>query len=266
MAAKVAVVDISEDVGTAFEKALHLIGDIDDINTKERPVTIKVGVFHHKKGHHHTTVEVAQAIANRFDKAPTIYVAESDNYKGRGLERLQIYQEIFSDHVVPFNLSEDTETKEFAIADELIELSHILFEPHVFVSTHVLRKAQIGSILKNLLGLIPDRKKARFHKKLVPTLLDAYEAIGRIDLAVLDGTYAYVDPTNDDDPGTKADMLIVGRDAVAVEAVGVNFCALNPEKIPVIQEAVKRGLGEGDIKNIIIVGDPLEIFTERILQ
>jgi uncharacterized protein (DUF362 family) len=264
MVTKVAVVDMSENVETAFKKALHLIGDIDDINTKERPVTVKVGVFHHKKGHHHTTVEVAQAITARFDKAPTIYVAESDNYKGKGLERLQIYKDIFSDHVVPFNLSEDTETKEFVIAGESIELSHILFEPHAFVSTHVLRKAQIGSILKNLLGLIPDRKKARFHKKLVPALLDTYEAIGRIDLAVLDGTYAYLDPTNDDDPGIKADMLIVGRDAVAVEAVGVNFCGLEPKEIPVIQEAVKRGLGEGDIKNIAIVGDPLEIFTERI--
>ena len=88
--------------------------------------------------------------------------------------------------------------------------------------------------------------------------------MGRIDLAVLDGTYAYLDLTNDDDPGIKTDMLIVGRDAVAVEAVGLHFCGLDPKEIPVIQEAVRRGLGEGDIKNITIVGDPLEIFTERI--
>jgi uncharacterized protein (DUF362 family) len=193
-------------------------------------------------------------------------LAESDNYKGKGLDRLHIYKDLFSDRVVPFSLSEDTETRKVSIADESIEFSHILFDPHVMVSTHVLRKAEIGSVLKNFLGLIPDRKKARFHTKLVPALLDAYEAVGGIDLAVLDGTYAYLDPTNDEDEGIRTDMLIVGRDAVAVEVVGAKFCGLEPEEMPLIAEAVKRGLGEGDSKNITVLGDSLEIFTERIHQ
>ncbi len=264
MVSKVAVVDTRTDIQTAFKKALDLIGDIDDLNTRERPVTVKVGVFRHKKGHHYTTVEVAHAITTRFDKAPVVYLAESDNYEGKGLERLQIYKEVFTHQVIPFNLSEDTDTKKVTITDESIEFSHILFEPHVLVSTHVLRKAEIGSVLKNLLGLIPDIKKARFHEKLVPALLDAYEAINGVDLAVLDGTYAYLDPACEEDEGVRTDMLVVGRDAVAVETVGAKFCGLEPEKVPIIQEAVKRGLGEGDFKNIKILGDSLDIFTERI--
>lgn len=260
----VAVVDTRKDVQTAFEKALNLIGGINDLNTQKRPVTIKVGVFNHKIGHHYTTVEVARAIVTRFDKAPAIYLAESDNYKGTGSERLQIYKELFN-QVIPFNLSEDTKTKEVTVGNEVMQFSHILFSPYVVVSTHVLRKAEIGSVLKNLLGLIPDTKKARFHKKLVPTLLDVYEVVG-IDLAVLDGTYTYLGSADGEDEGVKTDILIVGRDAVAVEAVGATLCGLNPEKMPIIQEAVKQGFGEGNVENITILGDSLQAITERIHQ
>jgi len=66
--------------------------------------------------------------------------------------------------------------------------SHILFKPRVFVCTHALRRYERGTILKNLFGLAAKRKRARFHKKPVSGLLDAYETVGGIDLAVLDAT------------------------------------------------------------------------------
>jgi uncharacterized protein (DUF362 family) len=190
MVSKVAIVEFNGDVQRSLKQALKLIGNIDDLNTKERSVVIKVGVFNHK-AKTHSTVKVVDAIVNSFNRAPQIFLAESDNYKGTGTERLQIWNKLFTERVVPFNLSDDTKTTTVKIADEEIGFSHILSKPNVFISTHVLRGYEKGSILKNLLGLIPDAKKARFHKKLETALLDAYEAIGRIDLAVLDGTYTY---------------------------------------------------------------------------
>jgi hypothetical protein len=38
---------------------------------------------------------------------------------------------------------------------------------------------------------------------------------------------------------------------------------LKPEKMPILQEFVKRGLGEGDLKNIEIVGTSFEKVKER---
>jgi len=257
---RVAIVDLKEDIQGSFEGALKLIGRIDDLNTKKRAAVIKLGVFDHKKKNH-ATVNIVKAIINGFDKAPQIFLAESDNYKGTGTERLQIWKGVFTERVVPFNLSEDKNTKETEIADEKIGLSHILFKPNVFVSTHVLRKYEKGTILKNLLGLIPDRKKVRFHKKLATVLLDAYEAIGGIDLAVLDGTYTYAGPTLD--KGTTTNVLLVGRDAIAVEAVGAALVGLNPLEMPVIQEAMKRGLGEGDVKKIEVLGNSVESLREK---
>jgi uncharacterized protein (DUF362 family) len=262
MVSKVAIVEFNGDVQESFKQALQLIGYIDDLNTKERSVVIKVGIFDHKKGHHHTTVSVADAIINSFNVTPQIFLAESDNYKGKGSERLQIWKDLFTKRVVPFNLSDDMNTKEVRIADEKMSLSHILFKPTVFVSTHVLREYEKGSVLKNLFGLIPDRKKMRFHKKLEMALLDLYEAIGGIDLAVIDGTHTYLGPTLN--KGIRTNILLVGRDAVAVEAVGATLVGLDPEKMPVIQEAMSRGLGEGDIEKIEVLGNSIESLKEKL--
>jgi len=260
LASQVALVESNGDVQESFNQALKLIGKIDDLNTAERSVVVKVGVFDHK-ARNHASVNVVNAIVNGFNKAPQIYLAESDNYKGTGTERLQIWKELFNERVVPFNLSDDTNTREVEIADEKMRFSHILFKPNVLVSTHALRRYDKGTILKNLFGLVPDRKKARLHKKLVAVLLDAYESVGGVDLAVIDATSTYSSAT-----ATKAlntNLLIIGRDAVAVETVGAILVGLKPEKMPVIQESVKRNLGEGDIGKIEVLGSSVESLKER---
>ncbi len=262
MVSKVAIVDLKPNAEEAFKEASKLIGRIDDLNTPKRSVVVKIGVFD-PKADHHTSVAVVDAITRGFNKAPQINLAESDNYRGKGLERLQKWKSLFSQRVVPFNLSEDTDTKQVKIADERIALSHILFKPNVLVSTHVLRTYEQGSVLKNLLGMIPDRKKVRFHKKLAATLMDIYEAIGGIDLAVLDGTQLALSVTAKG-KRVPTNILIVGRDAVAVEVVGATLVGLKPEKVPVIREAMNRGIGESNIDKIEIVGASLESLRAKL--
>ena len=250
MDSEVALMRFARKDDLSIDRILEMIGGINDLNTTKRQVTIKVGVFTTKRAHH-SSVDVVRAIINAFNKAPEIFLAESDNYQGTGSERLQIWKELFANNVIPFNLSEDTDTRQFRIGGENLQLSHALFKPNVFVSTHVLRTFDRGSILKNLFGLVPDRKKARFHKKLPIVLADLYEAIGGIDLAVMDGTnlwHAWTGPT------TPMNTILVGRDAVAVETVGATLAGLTPEKMPVIQEFAKRGLGETEMENIEILG------------
>lgn len=261
MVSKVALVEFDDNVQEAFKQAIELIGGIEDLNTAKRSVVIKPGVFDHREKNH-PSPSLVGAIANSFNIAPQIFIAESDNYKGTGSERLQIWNEVFTERVVPFNLSEDIDIKEVKIADETIGLSHILFKPNVFISTHVLRKYDKGTILKNLLGLIPDRKKARMHKKLSKVLLDVYEAIDGIDLAVMDGAHAYMGPTSD--KGVKANVLVVGRDAVAVETVGATIVGLDVRKMPVLRESINRGFGEGNIEKIEILGAPIESIKEKL--
>ena len=260
MVSKVAIIKFDKNVQESLEQALKLIGGINDLNTPKRSVVIKPGIFDHRKKKH-PTVNVVNAIINSFKRAPQIFIAESNNYRGMASERLQIYKEVFTKGVVPFDLSDDTNAKEVKIADEIMRFSHILFKPNVFVSIHVLRKYDKGTILKNLLGLTPDRKKVRFHKKLVSVLLDAYEVIGGIDLAVLDATQTYSGRI-----AIGTNVIVVGRDAVAVEAVGATLVGLKPGRMPVIKEAMNRGLGEGNVEKIKVLGKPIESLKEEIRQ
>nr|MDO8099120.1 DUF362 domain-containing protein [Candidatus Njordarchaeota archaeon] len=262
MVSKVAIVRIEDNAQTSFQRSIKLIGGIGDLNTSSRPVVIKPGVFEHRKKNH-TTVEVMKAIVSGFNLAPRILVAESDNYKGTGLERLQIWKQIYNERVQPFSLSEDKKTRQLTINNEKINFSEAIFKPNVFVSTHVLRRFEQGTILKNLLGLVPDRKKVRFHKVLPNALLDMYEAIGGIDLAVIDGTFAYLEGVTKDN-GKRIDILIVGRDSVAVEAVGAEIVGMRTDKIPVLLEAARRGLGEADLNNIELLGESVEELKEKV--
>lgn len=259
MTSKVAVVEFKGDVAGSPKQALPLIGGINDLNTKERSVVIKVGVFSHK-AENHTSVNVLNSIINLFDKAPKIYIAESDNYQGTGAERLQIWKELFTERIVPFNLSNDPNIVKARIADKEIKLPQILYKPNVLVSTHILRSFESGSILKNLFGCILDTKRAKYHKTLPTLLADVYEAIGGIDLAILDGTRFW------HGAGTspvQTDTVLIGRDAVAVETVGAALAGLKPEKMPILQEFVKRNLGEGDLENIEIVGASFEDLRKK---
>ena len=254
MTPKVALIELDKDPTRALEHGLKLIGDIDDLNTAERSVVIKVGVFSPKAGNH-TSIRVVDAITKCFTKAPKIFLAESDNYRGTGSKRLQIWKELFTERIVPFNLSTDPDKHAVELADEAMNLSHVLFKPNVLVDTHILRSFANGSILKNLFGCIPTAKKAKYHKKLPTLLADIYEAIGGIDLAVLDGTYFWRGAGS---APVQVNTLIVGRDAVAVETVGATLAGLSPQKMPIMQEFVKRGLGEGTFENIQLVGTSVD--------
>jgi uncharacterized protein (DUF362 family) len=262
LTSKVAIVRFDGNEAESFKQALRLIGGIDDLNTPKRVVVVKVGVFSHRADNH-TSVSVVDAIIDSFDKAPKIFLAESNNYQGAGLERVQIWKELFTERIVPFNLSDDSDTRSVRLADQEMNLSHILFKPNVLVDTHILRSFERGSILKNLFGCIPTPKKMKYHKILPTLLADVYEAVGGVDLAVLDGTNFWRGAG-----GTPVRMntLLVGRDAVAVETVGATLAGLNPEKMPVIQEFAKRGLGEGDLKNIEIVGASFECLKEKFMS
>jgi uncharacterized protein (DUF362 family) len=260
---KVALMEFGKDVPAAFQQALKLLGSIPDLNTPDREVLFKVGVFEPKQ-EAYTTVPVARAIVESFSKAPKIWLIESDNYRGTGTERLQIWKDLFSDRVVPFNLSEDTDTKTVKIAGEDMELSHLLFNNRVLISSHTLRRYSKGSVIKNLFGLPPMRKKAVYHKKLEEVVLDLFKAVGGIDLAVIDGTSVFPSPAAKKEKRIPLSVFLVGRDAVAVDTTAFALMGKNPKKMKMVQLAKKQGLGEADLDEIEIVGSDFEDIRERI--
>src|SRR4030043_1710452 len=103
MVSKVAVVDLNQDAAQSLGQALALIGGINDLNTQKRNAVVKVGVFD-PKSKHHSSVDVVDAIVKSFDKAPKVYLAESDNYRGTGSGGLRIWRNLFSGRGGRFSL------------------------------------------------------------------------------------------------------------------------------------------------------------------
>jgi len=256
----------------SFSDAIQYIEDIDRLNTEGKRVIIKVGIYNPKTGIC-TTVKSLQSIIDTFDKAPEIRVTESDSGAGPGLERLKIWKDCYNDRGVPFNLSDDKETKEVDIAGESVPFPLVFSQPNTFVSTHVPRRYEdagledlmnLGFVIKNLLGMIPDTKKHRFHKQLSTCLLDIYEAIGGVDLAVLDATHVYLG-WKKKRVTVSPNILIVGTDAFAVEAVGGYLVGFEPTEMPVLKHAAERGLGEISLDRIEIIGD-IESHRQNVMK
>jgi len=262
MVSKVAVVKTTFGIQEAFQKALTLIGGIEDLNCEDKDVIIKIGVYDHRRLNH-PALEATKVVLDAFSLARQIFLVESDNHVGKALERLQIWNKVFSEKTLAFNISEDKDVREAGVTGEKVNLSHLLYRPNVRVSFHSFRGLRginqplYGSVLKNLLGLIPDTRKERFHDKLSIALVDLMEAIGGLDLAVLDATYTYFGKFEEGKPlnRVKTDLLIVGRDLIAVDSVGFSIIGQDPSKIDSMIEARKRGLGESDLNNIKILGE-----------
>jgi len=260
--AVVAAVDLRKNSKDAVKYACNLLGGIDDIDVSDREVVIKVGAFYPKSGWY-STIETVDSIIKAFSHAPKKYLVETDNYQGTGTDRLKVWESLFSDTVVPVNLSDEKVTIPVKVPNPIrevvIDLAELILKPRVFVNTHVMRSYERGSILKNLFGLPPTRKKVQYHKSEIffNLLTSLYEAIGGIDLAVLDATY-FSHFFKGKGAKTRTDFLFVGRDAVAVEAVGFHLAGIKPQKTQVIQSFVERGLGIGDLDKIDIVGVPMD--------
>jgi uncharacterized protein (DUF362 family) len=263
----VAVVDTS-----SFTHAIETIGGLAELNAPNRRVLVKVGIYDPKTGIC-STVQTVNSIISVFDKASEILIAESDSGAGPGLKRLEVWNDCYNDKAIPFNLSTDESTQLVEVAGEQIPFSQTLLDHQTFISTHVPRRYEkagledlmnMGFVIKNLLGLILDTKKHRFHDHLATALLDMYETAGGIDLAVLDATHAFL--------GWKKkritvspNLLIVGKDAFAVEAVGMYMMGFDPTEMQVLQEAKRRRLGEINLDKINIVGD-IETPKQMIIQ
>ncbi len=246
----------------SFPQAIETIGGLNGLNAPNRKVVVKVGIYNPKTGIC-STIKTLNAIITAFDQASEILIVESDSGAGSGLKRLEVWNDCYNNRATPFNLSTDEYTQLVDIAGEQIPFAKTLLDPKTFISTHVPRRYEEagledlmnqGFVIKNLLGLVLDTKKHRFHDKLATALIDMYEAAGGIDLAVLDATHVFL--------GWKKkritvspDRLIVGKDAFAVEAVGMHLLGFDPTEMSVLQEAQARGLGEINIDQINIVGD-----------
>ncbi len=206
----------------------------------------------------------------------------------RGLNEISEIREVA---IIDLN---DEITRTVYVPDPLVvdrfDIPRVVLECDVLINLSKLKVhplAVFSLAMKNMIGVLPGRsysdpeeaKRQRLNTPIIPgggkkifhelardggprLMQDAIvdlNTVVRSDLTVIDGIYGMEGkgaPVN----GTpvKMDLLIVGTDIVAVEAVGASVMGFDPESVPYFQHAVEKGVGhEYKIRNIDIRGAKL---------
>lgn len=147
------------------------------------------------------------------------------------------------------------------------------FEVDGIISVPVMKNHFLTGVtlsIKNLKGLIAQDQRTKIHVLgLHEPIVDLFQALkDQVKYAIVDGTYAanqvkpsgpYYGPI---EPGeiVKMDLIIAGKDPVAVDAVTSRVMGFNPTKIKIISIAAERGLGE--IENIEVIGEEAKPFKK----
>ncbi len=133
------------------------------------------------------------------------------------------------------------------------------------LKTHSMAVVTLG--IKNQWGFPQHADRGKDHNfNLHSKLVDVYEVI-KPDITLIDGTegtiHGHYPPTAwEDKLVIPFNILIGGRDTLAVDVVGARIFGLKIDKIPHLKIAYERGLGEGDLSKIKVIGKDLEEFKE----
>ena len=145
----------------------------------------------------------------------------------------------------------------------ILNADTLIFVPHL--KTHIACGVTLSIKLNQ--GVIPTSEKKRFHDaRLTEKLLDLLGII-RPHLSIIDGLWAMQGqgPTSPFPEDIIEDMnvLVAGRNPMAVDAVGTMLMGFDPKDIPVLAKAEQEGLVGYDTDSISLVGSPLEICARK---
>ena len=116
------------------------------------------------------------------------------------------------------------------------------------------RMARITLSLKNMMGAVTP--KGSIHNRLSEKIVDLVSMI-KPNIAVIDGIIAGEGHETSGNP-VEMNLVIAGTDPVAVDAVGAAVMGMPPKGVKHLRLAEERELGTCDLKQIEIVGVPIE--------
>ena len=119
--------------------------------------------------------------------------------------------------------------------------------------------------MKNAFGGLLNVNRHYTHTWIHDTLVDLLAIQQEIHsglFAIMDGTTAGAGPGPRTLIPHQKDVILASADQVAIDAVAAQMMGFDPMNIPYIAHATERGLGQGDPRQIEIVGMP-EVAKER---
>lgn len=117
--------------------------------------------------------------------------------------------------------------------------------------------------MKNLKGCIRNRDKSNSHRIDVNRVVVELNKLIRPDLTVVDGTVGMEGMGPASGTPVNCNLLIAGKDIVAVDSVAAFLMGIEPEEVMTIKLGHEAGLGEMNLDGIEVVGEELERIRMR---
>lgn len=149
--------------------------------------------------------------------------------------------------------------KKLKVAKEALEADVVINLPKV--KTHGLMTLTLS--VKNLFGCVMGKTKAQWHLSagsdkfyFASMLVEVYQAI-KPALTVVDGIIGMEGDGPASGVPRQLGFVAAGSDCVAIDAVISHILGLDPAKLPVIQAATAKGIGQAEISKIEILGESI---------
>jgi len=291
---KVYITDTSSSIDKAVNKMFSYLEDSETpILKSSKEVYIKVNGIDFKK-HCYTSPEVVEAVINYLkNKGAKVSVMENstqanmtrivfsiNGYKEvcerTGANIIYLDEENFHEFEFKGKRSIDEDPKGYnlktfrlpsTIVKIMEERETITYINIPKLKTHSMARVTLG--IKNQWGFPQHADRGKDHNyNLHSKLVDVYELI-QPDITIIDGAmggiiHGHYPPTAwEDKLVIPFNILIGGRDTLAVDVVGARVFGLSLEEVPHLKIAYGRGLGEGDLSKINVIGKDLNDFKEK---
>jgi len=264
IANRVAVVR-GERGAETVELALNLCGIEEKIS---KPVVIKVNFITDKTWETGATTDpvVVDALVKYFKpRAERVVVVESDastTNADKAALKTGILDLCRENQVEFINLSKvkDRVTVNVESPETLskVVLPKLVLDGYIVSAAKLKTHDQVGVTLgmKNMFGMLPDKAKFKYHFRSIQKVIVDINSVIKPDLTVIDGFIAMEGRGPVSGNPVKMDLIIVGRDPVATDAVAATIMGFDPNSIYHIKRAAEKKIG--DMENVEVLGETIE--------
>ena len=262
---KVAIVRVEEDVEKSVLKSIDLLGGLNV--KKDGIVVVKPNVCYPKNIDNMiiTDPRVLEAVLDIVKKkTKNVIVVESDSISGTADDRVTksgIMGIIQKCGVEFLNLSED-ETEESEVAGLTLKIPKTVLNADFFINMPKIKTCGrehlfVSIAMKNMFGVLANKKKSRLHKVLAEVLVFINRTI-RQDLTIVDGIVGMQGFGPIQGSPVNMGLIISGLNPITTEAACCQVMGINPYAVDPLWKAYKAGIGEIDIEKIVILGENID--------
>lgn len=257
-----------KDITAAVRKAVALAGGLPEAVRPGAKVLLKpnlVEVPFTREGGAVTHPQLCRAVAEMVlerGAAPIIADGAGMGSDTEAVISFMGYDELRREGFTVLDLKKEKEVRVLNSAATVLRRMKVyapVTEADVLINLPVMKthdQTEITLSLKNLKGLLADSSKKKVHRRALFRGIAEIAGFFNPSLTILDGIYAQegVGPVYGDP--VEMDLVIAGRDMVALDTVAGLIMGYRPEEVPATVLAAEMGLGTNDLNEIEVAGLP----------